>query len=100
LQQRYKDKGLEIVGFSLDQEQGVHDAWIKEQGLNYLSIFAQNEQGQKVINSFQGLIGEMSGIPTTVVISRNGRIVYKHEGYGSPEDFEKVIQPLLEEKSH
>jgi peroxiredoxin len=99
LKQKYKDKGLEIVGFSLDQEENTHDAWIKEQGLNYLSIFAQNEQGQKVISLFQGLIGEMSGIPTTLVISRKGHIVFKHVGYGSPEDFERMIKPLLEEKA-
>jgi thiol-disulfide isomerase/thioredoxin len=98
LQKKYKDKGLDIVGFSLDRDQDTHDKWIKEQKLNYLSIFAQNEAGTKVVDSFQKLIGEISGIPTTVVINRKGNIVYKHVGYGSPEDFEKILKPLLEEK--
>ncbi len=98
LQKKWKDQGLEIVGFSFDKDKDTHDAWIREQGLNYLSIFAQNDEGQKVVDSFQKLIGEISGIPTTVVINRKGNIVYRHVGYGSPEDFEKVIKPLLEEK--
>jgi thioredoxin-related protein len=63
--------------------------------MNYLSIFAMNEAGQAVIESFQKLIGEIKGIPTTLVIDRKGQIVYKHVGYGSPEDFEKVLKPLF-----
>jgi peroxiredoxin len=95
LKKEYADKGLEIVGFSFDNDAETHDKWIKEQGLNYLSIFAQNDQGKAVVAQFQKLIGEISGIPTTLVIDRKGQIVYKHVGYGSPEDFEKVFKPLL-----
>ena len=95
LQKKFKEKGLEIVGFSFDKDIDTHDKWIKEQGLNYLSIFAQNEQGQAVIEKFSKQIGDIEGIPTTVVIDRAGKIVYKHVGYGSPEEFEKVIVPLL-----
>ena len=95
LKQEYGDKGLEIVGFSFDKDADTHDRWIKEQGLNYLSIFAQNDEGKAVVDQFQKLIGEIAGIPTTVVIDRKGKIVYKHVGYGSPEEFEKVFKPLL-----
>jgi thiol-disulfide isomerase/thioredoxin len=38
LQKTYKDQGLEIVGFSFDRDKDVHDKWIKDQGLNYLSM--------------------------------------------------------------
>src|SRR5436190_10016458 len=48
LQKKYKEKGLEIVGFSFDKEKATHDKWIKDQGLNYLSIFADNEEGKAV----------------------------------------------------
>ena len=95
LQQQYADKGLVIVGFSLDNDPDTHDRWIKEQGLNYLSIYANNDAGRAVVDQFQKLIGEIAGIPTTVVIDRKGKIVYKHVGYGSPEEFEKVFKPLL-----
>lgn len=95
LKKTYGEKGLEIVGFSLDRDEKTHDAWVKEKGVNYLSIFAQNEAGKKVLASFAALIGEIRGIPTTLVLDRKGRIVYKHVGYGSPEEFEKVLKPLL-----
>ena len=89
------EKGLEIVGFSLDRDVKTHDDWVKAKGVNYLSIFAQNEAGKQVLSDFEKLIGEIKGIPTTLVLDRKGRIVYKHVGYGSPESFEKVIKPLL-----
>ena len=95
LKKDYGEKGLEIVGFSFDRDEATHDKWVKDQGMNYLSIFAQNEAGKKVVEDFQKLIGEIKGIPTTLVIDRKGQIVYKHVGYASYEDFEKIIKPLL-----
>jgi cytochrome c biogenesis protein CcmG/thiol:disulfide interchange protein DsbE len=49
LKKKYGDKGLEIVGLSLDRDQETHDKWVKDNGLNYLSIFATNDAGKKVI---------------------------------------------------
>ena len=95
LKKEYGEKGLEIVGFSFDRDEATHDKWVKDQGMNYLSIFAMNDSGKKVIEDFQKLIGEIRGIPTTLVIDRKGQIIYKHVGYGSYEDFEKIIKPLL-----
>jgi thiol-disulfide isomerase/thioredoxin len=95
LQKKYAEKGLVIVGFSFDNDPSAHDVWIKEQKVNYLSIFMQTDPGKAVVDQFQKQVGEISSIPTTLVIDRKGRIVYKHVGYGSPEDFEKVLAPLL-----
>jgi peroxiredoxin len=95
LQKKYKEQGLVILGFSFDREKETHDQWVKAQGMNYTSIFAQTPEGQKVIEAFQAKIGEIESIPTTLVIDRKGQIVYKHVGFGSPEEFEKVFKPLL-----
>jgi thiol-disulfide isomerase/thioredoxin len=95
LQKKYADKGLVIVGFSFDHDPVAHDIWIKEQNVNYLSIFMETEAGKAVVDQFAKQVGEISVIPTTLVIDRKGTIVYSHVGYGSPEDFEKVIAPLF-----
>ena len=95
LKKEYGEKGLEIVGFSLDNDPATHDKWVKDQGLNYLSIYANNEAGKTVVAQFEKLIGQIDGIPTTLVLNKKGEIIYKHVGYGSPEDFEKVFKPLL-----
>jgi peroxiredoxin len=95
LQKEYGDRGLVILGFSTDKDPETHDRWVKEQGLNYLSIYVNTDEGKEVFDQFQKVIGEISSIPTTLVIDRKGQIVYRHVGYGSPEDFEKVFKPLL-----
>jgi thiol-disulfide isomerase/thioredoxin len=95
LQKKYADKGLVIVGFSFDHDPTEHELWIKQQGLNYLSIFADTDAGRAVVEQFGRQVGEISGLPTTVVIDRQGRIVYRHVGYASAEEFEKILVPLL-----
>ena len=95
LQKQYGEKGLVIVGFSFDRDVEVHDKWVKDQGMNYLSIFAMNEAGKSVIDKFQKLIGDIEGIPTTIVLNRKGQIIYKHVGQGEKAEFEKIIKPLF-----
>ncbi|HVE39385.1 MAG TPA: TlpA disulfide reductase family protein [Planctomycetota bacterium] len=95
LQKEYGDKGLVVLGFSMDNNPETHDRWVKEQGMNYLSIYANTDEGKAVVDQFQKVVGEISGIPTTLVIDRKGQIVYKHVGYAAPEDFEKVFKSLL-----
>lgn len=98
LQKQYGEKGFVMLGMSFDQDPDTHAAWIKEQGLNYRSILVRNAQGAKVVEAFEKQIGSIEGIPTTLVLDRKGKIVYKHVGFGSKESFEKVIVPLLDKK--
>ena len=95
LQKKYADKGLVIVGFSFDKDPVQHETWTKQQGMNYLSIFAETDAGNAVREQFAKNIGEIQGLPTTIVIDRKGTIVYRHLGYAPPEDFEKIITPLF-----
>jgi thiol-disulfide isomerase/thioredoxin len=95
LQSKYKDRGLVIVGLSFDRDKDIHDRWIKANQLNYLSIFAQTEEGKTEVAKFEKLIGQIEGFPTTLVINKDGTIVYKHVGYGSQEEFENIIKPLF-----
>ncbi len=67
----YKDKGFEIVGVSLDRDQ---DAWlktIKDMKMNWVHVWdmAENAPGQ-VATKYN-----VSGIPHTVLIDREGKIV-------------------------
>src|SRR5438105_3933197 len=49
LQKKYADKGLVILGFSFDNEPIAHDVWVKQQKLNYLSIFMKTPAGETVV---------------------------------------------------
>jgi thiol-disulfide isomerase/thioredoxin len=88
LQKQYGDKGLTIIGVSLD-EQGpeVVKKFVKRLSVNYPIVMGN----QKVIEAYGGI----DAIPTTFVIDRQGRIVSRHMGYNDKTVFEKEIQSLL-----
>ena len=88
LQKQYGDKGLTVIGVSLD-EQGpeVVKKFVKRLGVNYPIVMAN----EKVVEAYGGI----DAIPTTFVIDRQGRIVSRHMGYDDKTVFEKEIQSLL-----
>lgn len=98
LQQKYGAEGLQVVGFSFDQTEEDHAGYHKRAGMNYPSMFASNEEGQKVSAAFEKVIGAIEGIPTTVIVDRKGNIVFSHVGYAPKETFEEVVVPLLKQK--
>ncbi len=88
LQKKYKDQGLEIVGLSLD-DGGAKDVkpFADEHGINYTMLIANGETAKAY--------GGISGIPTTFVVDKSGKIVNRFLGYTDPSVFETTIQPLL-----
>jgi thiol-disulfide isomerase/thioredoxin len=88
LQKKYGDKGLVIVGVSLD-EQGpdVVKPFMQQFGMNYPVVMGD----EKILEDFGGV----QAIPTTFIIDKSGKIVTKHVGFAPKETFEKEITPLL-----
>ncbi len=91
LYNKYKDKGVEIIGISLD-EGGVKDVlpFMKEFGVNYHILIGN----YKVTQDYGGI----RGIPTTFVIDKKGYIRAKYVGYRPKEVFKRDIIMLLNEK--
>ncbi len=88
LQKQYGDKGLVVIGVSLD-EQGpaVVKPFMKQFEMNYPVVMGD----AKIVQAYGGI----EGIPTTFIIDRSGNIVAGHVGYVAKETFEKEITPLL-----
>jgi peroxiredoxin len=88
LQAKYRDKGLQIVGLSLDQG-GASEVkpFADEHDVNYTMLIAD----EKTARAYGGV----SMIPTTFVVDRNGVVVKRFLGYTTPEAFEEAILPLL-----
>jgi len=88
LQKQYRDKGLTVIGVSLD-EQGpeVVKKFLKRFDVTYPVVIGN----EKVVEAY----GRIDAIPTTFVIDRQGRIVSRHIGYDDKAVFEKEIQSLL-----
>jgi thiol-disulfide isomerase/thioredoxin len=87
LQKKYGEKGLVVVGVSLD-EQGpsVVKQFMNQFGMNYPVVMGNI----KTMEDFGG-----KAIPTSFVIDRSGKVVAKHVGFASKQTFEKEIEPLL-----
>jgi peroxiredoxin len=88
LQNEYKDKGLVVVGVSVDQGgPGVVSAFAKAQGMNYPVVMGDD--------AVTAAYGDIQMIPTTFVIDRTGKVAAQHIGGTEKGVFEDEIKKLL-----
>lgn len=89
LQDKYRDKGLMIVGISVDDPVDKLAPYVKEMGMNYPVLQGLGH------DDVQDAFGPILGIPVSVMISRDGKVCATHTGLTSKEVFEREIQALL-----
>jgi thiol-disulfide isomerase/thioredoxin len=97
LQQKYSGKGFTILGAAMDDEgKSVVEPYVQKMQfdvdghsmtMNYPIVLGNDDLASK----FGGLIG----LPTTVVITRDGKIAKRFIGLANREQLEKQIQALL-----
>jgi thiol-disulfide isomerase/thioredoxin len=88
LHKKYSDKGLVILGISLDNEGlGMLGTFVHEKMIPYKVIM-----GNKKIGS---AFGGVSSIPTLYLVDRDGRLVRKLTGYHSYAQLEEQVKKYL-----
>jgi thiol-disulfide isomerase/thioredoxin len=88
LQKKYADKGLVIIGVSLDRQgPGIVKAFMHQLGMNYRVVMGD----EKIVSEYGGI----EAIPTTFIIDRQGKVVTIREGFTDNATFESEIRPLL-----
>lgn len=88
LYSEYKDKGLEIIGVTMDWNASRQAApFARENGINYTVLIGK----QEVADLYGGIVS----IPTTFLIGRDGGLRRKYIGYRDKEVFERDIKELL-----
>ena len=90
LSKKYGDKGLTVVGVTIDTEQNAQN-FVETYGIDY-PILVGGEQGVTIAKAYGNKVG---ALPYTVVIDRQGHIRYVQGGELSYKAAEKVIKPLL-----
>jgi thiol-disulfide isomerase/thioredoxin len=96
LQEKYRDKGLEVIGVSLDPITPRGNAggaaavapFMKENGINYTIWMVNNVEAMRGYDVSQG-------IPTTYIIDRKGKTIKVHVGAKPMQVFEDDITELL-----
>jgi len=88
LQKKYAERGLVIVGVSVDRKgESVVPPFAKKMSINYPLALATPE----VLAAFGGI----EAIPTTLLIDREGKIRHRKVGAMDTADYEKLLVPLL-----
>lgn len=85
---KYQDKGLEVIGISLDLAGGeVVKAFVDKNQINYPILLGD----EKIAMDYDGILG----IPTSFLIDRQGMVRQKFVGVQPKEVFEEAIKGLL-----
>src|SRR5258708_19485062 len=84
---QYKDKGLVIVGVSVDDSPEQLQAFMKEYRMNYPVL--------QITPALHTPSRPLYGYPTSFFVARDGSICVKHLGPATKEQFEKEIKALL-----
>lgn len=88
-QRKYKDRGFEVLGVSMDDEGWkVVTPFIAEKQINYRTLQGDDMTADQY--------GGLEALPTTFVIDRNGRIASVHVGLSGKKEFEDAIEKLLD----
>jgi peroxiredoxin len=91
-QEQYKARGLQIIGVGLDQEKKLRNVQ-RTLEINYPVLVADPANNGDLMKPW----GNSSGIiPYSVVIDRDGRVVYTHHGLINRDTFNENILPLLD----
>jgi cytochrome c biogenesis protein CcmG/thiol:disulfide interchange protein DsbE len=91
LREQYHQRGFEIIGVSVDSldeyDPAEVSAFVKEHKVSYPIVMATKE----MVNDF----GPVTGLPTTLVIDRQGKVQYRHRGLISFDDLKEKVVKLL-----
>ena len=88
LQKKFGDRGLVVIGISLDQEGAAFvQKFVKQQGMTYPVVLGDGA----VVAAYDGV----AALPTTFIINRSGKVVKGHRGFTEPAIFEAEVAPLL-----
>ena len=86
LYERHSGDGLVVLGVS-DEDPGTARGYLEEHGIGYPSL---HDEAGRVMQSYQ-----ISAIPTSLIIGRDGRLLRRMEGYTPTSAFEKALRSLF-----
>jgi thiol-disulfide isomerase/thioredoxin len=91
LQKQYAEKGLQIVGIAIEDLEPVSE-FIDFVDMNYPVLIA-GDAGLALTRQLGNALG---AVPYTLVVDRQGRIVYGQPGQVTKDKMLKIIEPLMQ----
>ena len=90
LQNQYAERGLQFVGIAIDEQTAVADV-VQELGVNYPTLMGQAD-AMELGRRFGNTLG---ALPYTVIVDRQGILVFAKRGELSRDQAEEVILSVL-----
>lgn len=90
LQTKLASKDLQFIGIAID-EMGATQNFVKEYNVNYPILVGEF----KAMTVSQHYGNDLGVLPYSVVINRQGEIIYQHQGEFSEEKLIEIVTPLL-----
>lgn len=90
LQKQYAEKGLQVVGIAIEELDPVRE-FVDFVDMNYPVLIA-GDAGLALTRQLGNVLG---AVPYTLVVDRQGRIVYGQPGQVTKDKMVKIIEPLL-----
>ncbi|MDQ5978475.1 MAG: hypothetical protein QG602_1449 [Verrucomicrobiota bacterium] len=88
MQKKYGKDGVVIVGVSLDQKGPKHvQKFVEQNAMNYTIVMGDSD----TVSAFGGF----DSIPTTFLISRDGKILHEKSGAMAHEEYEAILKKAL-----
>jgi peroxiredoxin len=91
LQQKYEPLGFTLIGVNVEPDSAAAVSWLKGVPVNFPILFDTD-------SAVAGRFG-VEGMPSSVLIDRNGKVRYVHRGYkpGDEAKYADMIRSLVKE---
>ncbi len=83
----YRDRGVQFLGVDYRDDQMAAKAYEREFGITYPSVY--DPAGERAFDY------ELVGLPTTFIIDRAGRIVYRFMGYTDAAILQSALEDVM-----
>ena len=91
IHKKYKRLGFTLLGVNVEQNSSAAKKYLKDVKVSFPILFDRTNKTSKLY--------DVSAMPTTILIDRNGNKRFLHKGYkpGYENDYKKQIKKLLRE---
>jgi thiol-disulfide isomerase/thioredoxin len=85
--QRFKDRGLVVVGVNTSDEPRLAERFAVKKGLSFPIVY---DKGNDIAQRFH-----VDNLPTLIVVSKDGKIVAVRHGITSDSDLDRLVKQVL-----
>lgn len=91
LYKKYQPMGFTLLGINVEDDPNAATKWLKGKELSFPILFDSQSEASELYN--------VSAMPTTLIIDRDGNMRYYHRGYvpGTEDEYQQQIRALLKE---